>query len=179
MDFLTLRADATNAEKLAEESDETYEFLTTMLEEEEPHALKYFDKQWRRTKEHWMMLYRGEGDSTNNIAESHFHQLKQTFFLGKKNERIDDIVITLITVVIPNAIIKVQVANVLNEDRAVRILTRAGNQIVEQRASKHDECLKLIQHILEIVESRRIEPNVLIPSLKAILNLAQRSLKEE
>ena len=80
---------------------------------------------------------------------------------------------------IPNAIIKVQVANVLNEDRAVRILTRAGNQIVEQRASKHDECLKLIQHILEIVESRRIEPNVLIPSLKAILNLAQRSLKEE
>ncbi|EAY08567.1 hypothetical protein TVAG_190900 [Trichomonas vaginalis G3] len=179
MDFLTLRADATNAEKLAEESDETYEFWTTMLEEEEPRALKYFDKQWRRTKEHWMMLYRGEGDSTNNIAESHFHQLKQTFFLGKKNERIDDIVITLITVVIPNAIIKVQVANVLNEERAVRILTRAGNQIVEQRASKHDECLKLIQHILEIVESRRIEPNVLIPSLKAILNLAQRSLKEE
>ncbi|EAY06160.1 hypothetical protein TVAG_098710 [Trichomonas vaginalis G3] len=82
MDFLTLRADATNAEKLAEESDETYEFLTTMLEEEEPRALKYFDKQWRRTKEHWMMLYRGEGDSTNNICGITLSSIKANIFLG-------------------------------------------------------------------------------------------------
>ncbi|EAX93996.1 hypothetical protein TVAG_356430 [Trichomonas vaginalis G3] len=179
MDFLTLRVDNSDPEKLANESNETYDFITSIAEEEEPRALAYFDRQWCRTKEHSMKLYRDEGDATNNVSESHFHQIKQTFVLGKKNERIDDIFITLVTVVIPNFTLKVQISNALHEERYVRILSRAGNQIVEQRASKFEECMNLINQIKKLLQIERVEPNVVLPSLKAVANLAERNVIEE
>lgn len=34
-----------------------------------------------------MVLYRGAGDATNNVSESHFRQLMHSWFIGKKNQR--------------------------------------------------------------------------------------------
>ena len=61
MDQLTLRNND------VQESEQFYEELVEILEGSEPRAFEYFSNTWLKHKEKWMMCYRQDADSTNNI----------------------------------------------------------------------------------------------------------------
>lgn len=163
MDILTLRCGNN------EEASEVYDHLLNILAEE-PEAEKYFDKQWRGYKDSWMMIYRGEGDSTNNVSESHFRQIKSQFFNGKKHQRIDDVVSTLITQAIPYYLTRMRVDNVRNDNLIASWKYIKGLFRLKPKKNEHKaiECVRILANILDGIKSRAIDPNIIYPTLKVL-----------
>jgi hypothetical protein len=64
----------------------------------------YMENQWYKNTMHWMACHRGEYAKTNNVAESHFKQLKYEHLACHGFFRIDDFAQKLIGDVFPDFI---------------------------------------------------------------------------
>lgn len=142
------------------ESEKAYSDLIDVLSKE-PLAINYFNRQWRPYLHLWMAQYRGDGDSTNNISESHFKQLKHSFFLGKKHMCVDDFFLNIFTSVIPTFLIKVHAANNDKRKQTVNLLQKAQEDSRYETEIIRDEVLRQLKFVCEVVEERGIEPELI------------------
>ena len=161
MDQLTLRNND------VQESEQFYEELVEILEGSEPRAFEYFSNTWLKHKEKWMMCYRQDADSTNNISETHFRQLKHFYFVEERNLPIDKLFVKLVTKVTPTFVIKIAVFNNLSE-RNLRIMSSIPNSSAELKEAHRDELMTLLSQLHEMVSGDWIDIDQLLPTIRAV-----------
>ena len=114
-----------------------------------------------------MMCYRQDADSTNNISETHFRQLKHFYFVEERNLPIDKLFVKLVTKVTPTFVIKIAVFNNLSE-RNLRIMSSIPNSSAELKEAHRDELMTLLSQLHEMVSGDWIDIDQLLPTIRAV-----------
>lgn len=150
-----------NSKYEEEKFNELFSEFDTILTHEKV-AADYFNLQWISHLHNICSLFRNEElPKTNNIAESHFRQLKYHYFNSHRNLRLDAVISTLLENVIPSMKLRAQMDTVLHGAISIGLLRKHRNIYYEKQYSEDKaHCLELIEALKEKVERDEIDPKV-------------------